>query len=89
LLPLSIGLAAGEAEFMSNAASSVRQITDKLSAVLTDWAYAQHKLAELRLAPEQYVFKTNAPPQDYAEFLYRTSGVLHHEPSARARTRCS
>ena len=73
---------------MSKAARSIRQLTGKLSAILNDWAYAQHKIAQLRLAPDQYVFKTDAPPQDYAEFLYRTSGVLHHEPPARARTRC-
>ena len=81
--------AAGDAEFMSKAARSVRQITRRLLALLSDWAYAQRKLAELRLAPEQYVLKTNLPPRDYAEFLYRTSGVLRHEPPARARTRCS
>jgi hypothetical protein len=89
LLPLSIGLARGDAGSMSKAASPVRRIARNLLAVLDDWADAQRKLAELRLAPEQYVFKRNTPPQDYAEFLYRTSGVLPHEPSARARARCS
>ena len=70
---------------MSKAARSVRQITRNLLAILTDSFYAQRKLTELRLAPEQYVFKPNAVPQTYAEFLYRTSGVLHHEPPARVR----
>ncbi|HUC23144.1 MAG TPA: hypothetical protein VMA73_10595 [Streptosporangiaceae bacterium] len=70
---------------MSKAARAVRQITRRLLAILTDWVYAQRKLAELRLSPEQYVFKRNAPPQTYAEFLFRTSGVLPHEPPARVR----
>jgi len=70
---------------MSKAAVSVRQLTRNALAILTDWYYAQRKLAELTLAPEQYVFKRNAVPQTYAEFLYRTSGVLPHEPPARVR----
>ena len=70
---------------MSKAARSVRQLTRELLAILTDWVDAQRKLAELRLAPEQYVFKKSAVPQTYAEFLYRTSGVLPHEPPARVR----
>jgi hypothetical protein len=70
---------------MSKAARSVRQITRNLLAILTDWVYAQRKLTELRLAPEQYVFNRSAVPQTYEEFLYRTSGVLQHEPPARVR----
>jgi hypothetical protein len=63
---------------------NIRQFARKVSGVLADWDYAQRRLAELRLSPEQYVFKQNAPPLDYAEFLYRTSSVLRHERSARA-----
>jgi hypothetical protein len=88
LLPLSIGLVAGDAGFMSKAARHappLRQLASAVSDLLADWAYAQRKLAELRLAPGQYVFNPGGPPQTYAEFLHRTSGVLPHEPSARAR----
>jgi hypothetical protein len=63
----------------------IRRFARKVLGVLADWDYAQRRLAELWLAPEHYVFKQNAQPLDYAEFLYRTSGVLRHEPSARAR----
>jgi hypothetical protein len=31
----------------------------------------------------------DAAPETYAEFLYRASGLLHHEPSARARARAA
>jgi hypothetical protein len=65
----------------------IRQFARKVSGVLADWDYAQRRVAELQLAPEHYVFKERATPQDYAEFLYRTSGVLHHEPSACARAK--
>ena len=73
---------------MSKAArqsSVVRQIVRNLSAIVAECAYAQRRMAELRTAPDRYLFNPDAPPEDYAEFLYRTSGVLHHEPAADAR----
>jgi hypothetical protein len=91
LLPLSIALAAGDAEFMSKAARHplpIQQFVSTVSAVLADWAYAQRRIIELRLAPDQNVFHPGQPPQTYGEFLYRTSGVLRHEPPARDRVRC-
>jgi len=89
-LPLSIGLAAGDAEFMSKASPqsrAVRQIVRNLSAIVAECSYAQRRMAELRTAPDRYLLNPDAPPEDYAEFLYRASGLLHHEPSARARAR--
>ena len=68
---------------------AVRQIVRKLSAIAAECAYAQRRMGELRTAPDRYMFTPDAPPGDYAEFLYRTSGVLRHEPPARARTRCN
>lgn len=65
----------------------IRQFASAVSGVLADWAYAQRRIIELRLAPDQNVFHPGRPPQTYAEFLYRTSGRLHHEPPARDRIR--
>jgi hypothetical protein len=90
LLPLSIGLAAGDAGLMSKAAHHappIRQFANTVSSVLADWAYAQRRVIELRLSPDQNVFHPGGPPQTYAEFLYRTSGVRRHEPPARDRIR--
>jgi len=42
-------------------------------------------MAELTTAPDRYLFDPDAPPDTYAEFLFRTSGVLRHEPPARVR----
>ena len=42
-------------------------------------------MAELRLAPDRYVLGPATAPDTYAEFLYRTSGPLRHEPPARKR----
>jgi hypothetical protein len=62
----------------------IRHLVSTISDFLADCAYAERRLAELRLAPGQAVFKARVP-QTYAEFLYLTSGVLPHEPSASAR----
>lgn len=70
-------------------AHPVRQIFRKLSAVIAECAYAQRRMAELNSAPDRYLFDPDAPPETYAEFLYRTSGVLHRELPARARARAS
>jgi hypothetical protein len=69
--------------------SPIRQLVSTVSRFLADWAYAQRRLAELNTAPDRYAFNPDAPPETYAEFLHRTSGVLHREPPAHARTRCS
>jgi hypothetical protein len=69
-------------------AHPVRQIIRTLSAVIAECAYAQRRMAELSTAPDRYLSNPDAPPDTYTEFLYRTSGVLHREPSARARARC-
>ena len=73
---------------MSKAArhvNPIRQIVRKVSAVVAECAYAQRRMAELSTAPDRYLFNPDAPPESYAEFLYRTSGLLQREPSARAR----
>jgi hypothetical protein len=42
-------------------------------------------MMQLRLAPDRYVPDPGQAPDDYAEFLFRTSGPLRHEPTARQR----
>jgi len=65
----------------------VRGLARKVSAVIAECNYAQHRMIELATAPDHYLFRPDAAPDTYAEFIYRTSGVLRHEPSARARAR--
>jgi hypothetical protein len=69
--------------------SAIRHLVSAVSGFLSDWAYAQRRLAEIVTAPDLFVFNPDAPPETYAEFLHLTSGVLHHEPPARTRIRCS
>ncbi|HTZ91196.1 MAG TPA: hypothetical protein VMB74_02265 [Streptosporangiaceae bacterium] len=75
---------------MSKAArhtNPVRQLVRRVSAVVAECAYAQRRMAEISTAPDRNLFNPDALPETYSEFLYRTSGLLHHEPSARARAR--
>src|SRR5258708_14702896 len=64
-----------------------RGLAHRIRAVIAECNYAQRRMAELATAPDRYLFKPDAAPENYAEFLYRTSGVLRHEPTARARSR--
>lgn len=64
-----------------------RRLVRRICAVITECNYAQRRMAELATAPDRYLLNPEAAPETYAEFLYRTSGVLRHEPTARARTR--
>lgn len=65
----------------------LRGLARRICAVIAECNYAQRRMIELRTAPDRYLFDPDAAPATYAEFLYRTSGVLQHEPSARARAR--
>jgi hypothetical protein len=47
--------------------------------------YAQRRMAALRTAPDRYVLNGDTGADTYAEFLFRTSGLLPHEPSAARR----
>jgi hypothetical protein len=63
----------------------IRRLAWEISEVISECAYAQRRMFELATAPDRYLLNPDAAPEDYAEFLYRTSGVLHHEPPARSR----
>jgi hypothetical protein len=57
-----------------------------LAAVISECHYAQRRLLQLRLSPDRYVIGGGDAPDTYAEFLFRTSGCLLHEPSADKRS---
>jgi hypothetical protein len=65
----------------------LKGLTRKIAAVIGECQYAQRRMAVLRTAPDLQAIRPNAAPDSYAEFLFRTSGVLLREPSARARQR--
>ena len=89
LLPLLVPAAVDQAGYMNLSAHEpvgrIRGLARRICAVIAECNYAQRRMLELRTAPDRYLFEPDAAPATYAEFLYRTSGVLRHEPSARSR----
>ena len=71
----------------ANVIRILSRIVRKVAAVIEECWYAQRRLDALRTGPDHYSDRPNAAPDTYAEFMFRTSGVLLHEPSARRRAR--
>jgi hypothetical protein len=66
-------------------APTIRQIARRVVDVVAECNYAQRRLAQIRLSPDSYAWGSQHAPASYGEFLYRTAGLLRHEPSARDR----
>lgn len=62
-------------------------IVRRIVSVIRECQYAQRRLDALRTGPDLYFDRPNVAPDDYAEFMFRTSGSALHEPSARQRQR--
>ena len=60
-------------------------LVQHIARVIAEMNYAQRRMDVLRTAHDRYMTEPDNPPATYAEFLMRTSGVLLHEPPARAR----
>jgi len=56
-----------------------------IAAAVAECHRANRIMMQRRLAPDRYLPDSGQAPDDYAEFLFRTSGPLRHEPSARQR----
>jgi hypothetical protein len=74
------------------AAAAVKRLITRLVRILraigtvaAECNAAEQRLAQLRLSPDSYSLAPDRAPEDYAEFLYRASGPLAHERSARER----
>jgi CheY-like chemotaxis protein len=65
----------------------LRRLVGNIAAAITEMNEAQRRVSALRTAQDRYLLKPDEPPDTYAEFLARTSGVLLREPSARGRSR--
>lgn len=55
--------------------------------VLAECDYAQRRWLTVMTTPDSYLTNRDRAPDDYAEFLFRTSSALLHEPAAD-RDRC-
>jgi hypothetical protein len=67
-------------------AGAVRRAARAVADTVAECNRAQRRMAELRLNPDRFLLDGGAqPPDTYAEFLFRTSGLLTHEPPANKR----
>ena len=68
-----------------NWSQMVRAAAHTITSVVTECNLATRTMSQLRMAPDRFLPDSGQAPDDYAEFLFRTSGSLVHEPSARQR----
>jgi len=57
----------------------------RVAGIVAECNYAQRRVLALRIAPDVYLAKGDEAPGNYAEFLFRTSSALLHEPTASGR----
>jgi hypothetical protein len=63
----------------------LRKLAWRFRSVVAECNYAQRRLAVLRVSPDSYLLQPQEGPDTYEAFLYRTWGLLPHEPSAAER----
>jgi hypothetical protein len=66
---------------------AVRRAAGKLAETVREMNEAQQRMLARQTATDRYTLHPDTAPDTYAEFLFRTSGALLHEPSARQRSR--
>ena len=57
----------------------------RVADIVAECNYAQRRVFELRTSPDAFVADRDKAPDDYPEFLFRTSSPLLHEPAAAGR----
>jgi len=57
----------------------------RVARVVAECNYAQRRVFTLRTAPDAFLAERDKAPDEYAEFLFRTSSPLLHEPAAVGR----
>ena len=70
---------------MATRTSALTRFGRRVVDVLAECNYAQRRLQALRTTPDVYLEDPDQAPDDYAEFLFRTSSALLHEPAAAGR----
>jgi hypothetical protein len=74
------------ARAIAHSAGLVRRAARRAAAVLAECHYAQRRVMSLTTSPDRYLPEPGHAPDTYAEFLFRTSGTLRHEPAAAWRS---
>lgn len=76
----------GDGHVFYQLAGAVRRAARTVAATVAECNRAQRRMAELQLSPDRFLIGgSDKSPDTYAEFLFRTSGLLIHEPPADKR----
>ncbi len=65
--------------------TGLARIGRRIAGVFAECDYAQRRWFTVMTTPDSYLTNSDQAPDDYAEFLFRTSGSLMHEPTAADR----
>ena len=57
----------------------------RVADIVAECNYAQRRAFALRTTPDAFMADRDKAPDEYAEFLFRTSSALLHEPAAAGR----
>jgi hypothetical protein len=63
----------------------LRTLARRLRGVVAECNRAQRRMAVLQASPDRYLPQPQEGPDTYEAFMYRTWGLLRHEPSAAER----
>lgn len=74
------------ARVAARAVRAGRGLARRAAAVLAECHDAQRRMSVLTTSPDRYAPEPDHAPDTYAEFLFRTSGTLRHEPAANWRS---
>jgi len=63
----------------------ITTLARRVAGIVAECNYAQRRMTILMTAPDAYLTAPGQAPDNYTEFLFRTSGTLLHEPDASHR----
>ena len=65
--------------------TGLARIGRRIAGAFAECDYAQRRMFTLMTTPDMYLADGDQAPDSYAEFLFRTSSPLLHEPAAADR----
>jgi hypothetical protein len=71
---------------MAGRTNALTRFGRRVAGLMAEVDYAQRRLFELQTTPDAYLPDRDQAPDDYAEFLFRTSSAMLHEPTASGRS---
>jgi hypothetical protein len=73
------------ARLTTGSARTAKHLVKRIAEVVAECNYAQRRSFAIMTTPDSYLMDRDHAPDTYAEFLFRTSGGLVHEPASAQR----